>query len=247
MTLAAADARADLTWKTRQPRRLGSVEKTSSQRRALDPPTHRISRMPPGLQIPLAPLLSGHNPWVKLGEPIRLFEYLHQRFGPISSYKLPRTRTIVFMQRAALTSARSSSTRRGSFRQGAHPPANEDPPRRRPHHLRRSHSTCASAGSCRARLPSPAHRRIRPGVHRRHCTRVRMHRSLAARTNHRRQQRHAGALPPHHRPAPCSIPRSRPTSSPSTTETNIIMGLYNFLVAMPMPWSATSIYPFPAS
>ncbi len=41
-------------------------------------------RMPPGLKYPLHFYLN--KPWVKLGEPIRLFEHLHKVFGPISHY-----------------------------------------------------------------------------------------------------------------------------------------------------------------
>ncbi len=51
-------------------------------------------RMPPGLKYPLHFYLN--KPWVKLGEPIRLFEHLHQLFGPISWYKFLGT-PIVFV------------------------------------------------------------------------------------------------------------------------------------------------------
>ncbi len=50
-------------------------------------------RMPPGLKYPLHAYLG--KPWVKLGEPIRLFEHLHKTFGPISWYKFLGT-PIVF-------------------------------------------------------------------------------------------------------------------------------------------------------
>jgi len=50
-------------------------------------------RMPPGLKYPLHVYLG--KPWVKLGEPIRLFEHLHKTFGPISWYKFLGT-PIVF-------------------------------------------------------------------------------------------------------------------------------------------------------
>ena len=50
-------------------------------------------RMPPGLKYPLHAYLA--KPWVKLGEPIRLFEHLHKTFGPISWYKFLGT-PIVF-------------------------------------------------------------------------------------------------------------------------------------------------------
>ena len=50
-------------------------------------------RMPPGLKYPLHVYLG--KPWVKLGEPIRLFEHLHRTFGPISYYKFLGT-PIVF-------------------------------------------------------------------------------------------------------------------------------------------------------
>lgn len=51
-------------------------------------------RLPPGL--PRSLLFYAHKPWVKLGEPIRLFEYLKQRFGSICQYSFMGT-TIVFM------------------------------------------------------------------------------------------------------------------------------------------------------
>jgi len=50
--------------------------------------------LPPGL--PRSLFFYAHKPWVKLGEPIRLFEYLKQRFGPISQYGFMGT-TIVYM------------------------------------------------------------------------------------------------------------------------------------------------------
>ena len=51
-------------------------------------------RMPPGLKYPLHFYLG--KPWVKLGEPIRLFEHLHKVYGPISHYKFLGT-PIVFV------------------------------------------------------------------------------------------------------------------------------------------------------
>jgi len=50
--------------------------------------------MPPGLKYPLHFYL--FKPWVKLGEPIRLFEHLHKVFGPISYYRFLGT-PIVFV------------------------------------------------------------------------------------------------------------------------------------------------------
>ncbi|GAC1362182.1 MAG: cytochrome P450 [Acidobacteriaceae bacterium] len=50
--------------------------------------------MPPGLKYPLHFYL--FKPWVKLGEPIRLFEFLHQTFGAISCYRFLGT-PIVFV------------------------------------------------------------------------------------------------------------------------------------------------------
>ncbi len=57
------------------------------------PPAPSAYRMPPGLKYPLHVYLG--KPWVKLGEPIRLFEHLHTTFGPISWYKFLGT-PIVF-------------------------------------------------------------------------------------------------------------------------------------------------------
>ena len=51
-------------------------------------------RMPPGLKYPLHVYLT--KPWVKLGEPIRLFEHLHKVYGPISHYRFLGT-PIVFV------------------------------------------------------------------------------------------------------------------------------------------------------
>ena len=51
-------------------------------------------RMPPGLKYPLHFYLG--KPWVKLGEPIRLFEHLHKVYGPISHYRFLGT-PIVFV------------------------------------------------------------------------------------------------------------------------------------------------------
>lgn len=50
--------------------------------------------LPPGL--PRALPWYSLKPWVKLGEPIRLFEYLHKRFGNIAHYSLFNTH-IVFV------------------------------------------------------------------------------------------------------------------------------------------------------
>ncbi len=55
-------------------------------------------RMPPGLKYPLHFYL--FKPWVKLGEPIRLFEHLHKVFGPISHYRFLGT-PIVFVNEPA--------------------------------------------------------------------------------------------------------------------------------------------------
>ena len=41
-------------------------------------------RLPPGLRYPMH--FYAHKPWVKLGEPIRLFEHLKRTFGPTSCY-----------------------------------------------------------------------------------------------------------------------------------------------------------------
>ena len=51
-------------------------------------------RMPPGLPHPL--YRYAFKPWVKLGSPILLFEYLKERFGPICHYNFLGT-TIVFV------------------------------------------------------------------------------------------------------------------------------------------------------
>lgn len=53
-------------------------------------------RLPPGLRLPL--YFYAHKPWVKLGEPIRLFEYLQARYGEISCYSFMGT-YIVFLNR----------------------------------------------------------------------------------------------------------------------------------------------------
>lgn len=50
--------------------------------------------MPPGLRYPLP--FYAHKKWVKLGEPIRLFEYLKNTFGPIACYRFMGT-NIVFL------------------------------------------------------------------------------------------------------------------------------------------------------
>lgn len=51
-------------------------------------------RLPPGLKHSL-PFYAG-KPWVKLGEPIRLFEYLKETFGAIATYRFMGTH-IVFV------------------------------------------------------------------------------------------------------------------------------------------------------
>ena len=53
-------------------------------------------RLPPGLRLPL--YFYAHKPWVKFGEPIRLFEYLKARYGEISCYSFMGT-YIVFLNR----------------------------------------------------------------------------------------------------------------------------------------------------
>ncbi|MEG9437273.1 cytochrome P450 [Edaphobacter sp. HDX4] len=51
-------------------------------------------RLPPGLPHPLH--FYAFKPWVKLGEPIRLFEYLHRTYGPIAHYRFMGT-PIIFL------------------------------------------------------------------------------------------------------------------------------------------------------
>lgn len=53
-------------------------------------------RLPPGLRLPL--YFYAHKPWVKFGEPIRLFEHLLARYGEISCYSFMGT-YIVFLNR----------------------------------------------------------------------------------------------------------------------------------------------------
>ena len=48
----------------------------------------------PGLKYPL--YCYAHKPWVRLGEPILLFEHLHRTFGPIAHYRFMGT-PIVFV------------------------------------------------------------------------------------------------------------------------------------------------------
>jgi cytochrome P450 len=74
----------------------GSAETTSSVH--LPALEDQGYRMPPGLKYPLHAYLG--KPWVKLGEPIRLFEHLHKTFGPISWYKFLGT-PIVFCNHPA--------------------------------------------------------------------------------------------------------------------------------------------------
>lgn len=50
--------------------------------------------LPPGLRYPLH--FYAHKPWVKLGEPIRLFEYLHRTYGSIAHYRFMGT-PIIFI------------------------------------------------------------------------------------------------------------------------------------------------------
>ena len=50
--------------------------------------------LPPGLKYALP--FYGLKRWVKLGEPIRLFEHLQKTFGPISKYRFMGT-YIVFV------------------------------------------------------------------------------------------------------------------------------------------------------
>ncbi|HEU4637141.1 MAG TPA: cytochrome P450, partial [Edaphobacter sp.] len=51
-------------------------------------------RLPPGLPRPLHFYI--FKPWVKFGEPIRLFEYLQHTYGPISHYRFLGT-PIIFL------------------------------------------------------------------------------------------------------------------------------------------------------
>ncbi len=182
-------------------------------------------RLPPGLKHSL-PFYS-FKPWVKLGHPIRLFEHLLRTYGNIAHYRFLGT-PIVFLNdpdyiREILINQASS------LRQGAHRPPHEDSPRRRPHHLRRSHphASATHRGAC---LPPSAHRRLRrPDRHlRRHPTKIlaaqpahrhrgSQHAALAGnRSPHplqhrghrrhplhqRRSQHHHGPLPLHHRVPP---------------------------------------------
>ena len=58
------------------------------------PPDESEWRLPPGLRYSLPAY--AFKPWVKLGHPIRLFEYLHRVFGNIAQYRLFNT-YIVFV------------------------------------------------------------------------------------------------------------------------------------------------------
>jgi cytochrome P450 len=51
-------------------------------------------RLPPGLPYPLH--FYAFKPWVKFGEPIRLFEYLQRTYGPIAHYRFMGT-SIIFL------------------------------------------------------------------------------------------------------------------------------------------------------
>jgi cytochrome P450 len=57
-------------------------------------PAHAKWNLPPGLKHSLPFYAS--KPWVKLGEPIRLFEHLHRTYGPIAHYRFMGT-PIVFV------------------------------------------------------------------------------------------------------------------------------------------------------
>ncbi len=66
--------------------------------------------LPPGLRFPL-PFYS-HKPWVKFGEPIRLFEHLHRTYGSIAHYRFMGTSIIfvndpAFIQEILVTQASS--------------------------------------------------------------------------------------------------------------------------------------------
>ncbi|HEY2038036.1 MAG TPA: cytochrome P450, partial [Edaphobacter sp.] len=50
--------------------------------------------LPPGLRFSLP--FYALKPWVKLGEPIRLFEYLHRTYGSIAHYRFMGT-PIIFL------------------------------------------------------------------------------------------------------------------------------------------------------
>ncbi len=56
--------------------------------------SHDEWNLPPGLphSLPFYAL----KPWVKLGEPIRLFEYLHRTYGSIAHYRFMGT-SIIFL------------------------------------------------------------------------------------------------------------------------------------------------------
>lgn len=51
-------------------------------------------KLPPGLRLSLP--FYAHKPWVKLGEPIRLFEHLHRTYGNIAHYRFMGT-SIIFV------------------------------------------------------------------------------------------------------------------------------------------------------
>lgn len=66
--------------------------------------------LPPGLRLAL-PFYS-HKPWVKFGEPIRLFEHLHRTYGSIAHYRFMGTSILfvndpAFIQEILVTQASS--------------------------------------------------------------------------------------------------------------------------------------------
>jgi hypothetical protein len=109
-------------------------------------------RLPAGLRRALPYYF--RRKWVSFGEPIPLFEHLHNTFGRIAHYRFLGT-TIVFVNdpdwiNEILVTQAASFVRERTLKRM------RPSPRRRPHHLRRPHPPPATS-HYRSRLPPPAH------------------------------------------------------------------------------------------
>ena len=184
-----------------------------------------LYRMPPGLKYPLHLYLG--KPWVKLGEPIRLFEHLHRTFGPISWYKFLGT-PIVFVNdpayvREVLINQASSFIKERTLQRmkillGEGLITSDDPI-----HMRQR------------RIAAPAFHRQRISAYAAEIA--------AITTAESSRWQHGQTIDINNAMLELSLriiartlfdTEVTPDILSINTETNTIMGLYNFLVAMPM-------------
>ena len=180
--------------------------------------------LPPGLKYPL--LLYWNKPWIKLGHPIQLFEYLHRTYGNIAHYRFMGT-PIIFINdpeyiREILVNQASSFVKERTLRRmkillGEGLITSDDPIHKRQRKIAAPafhRQRIASYGSQIVTIAEAFADRCRPGqIIDMNAAMMEMSLEIIART--------------------LFDTEVTPDVRSINDEVNAIMGIYNFLVAMP--------------